>query len=333
MEHSSFMGQDEGVMNTNDDASECKKSAVFRGYYRDEYISYFVKNPDRKAPEINRGYYARVKGVEMCIERFLKKTGDKCQFINLGCGFDTLFFRLRDAGHAIQNFVEVDFPSVTSRKCYQIKRNKSLLEKIHSEDDEVRLSSTDLHAGNYHIVGVDLRNIDELANKLQQSEIDFAVPTIFLAECVLVYIEPQNSSNLLTWIASNFKSAVFVNYEQVNMNDRFGEVMLQNLRSRGCSLAGVEACLTLDTQVARFLSSNWTGARAWDMVKVYNSIPAQERQRIEKLEMLDEGELLVQLFQHYCIAIAWLGELFQDVDECFKIVERRLSSIKLNAPN
>lgn len=72
MEHSSFMGQDEGVMNTNDDASECKKSAVFRGYYRDEYISYFVKNPDRKAPEINRGYYARVKGVEMCIERFLK---------------------------------------------------------------------------------------------------------------------------------------------------------------------------------------------------------------------------------------------------------------------
>lgn len=118
-------------------------------------------------------------------------------------------------------------------------------------DGEVRLSSTDLHSGNYHIVGVDLRNIDELSNKLQQSEVDFSVPTIFLAECVLVYIEPQNSSNLLTWIASNFKSAVFVNYEQVNMNDRFGEVMLQNLRSRGCSLAGVEACLTLDTQVAR----------------------------------------------------------------------------------
>lgn len=55
--------------------------------------------------------------------------------MNLGCGFDTLFFRLRDAGHLIQNFVEIDFPSVTSRKCYQIKRNKSLLEKIHSEGE------------------------------------------------------------------------------------------------------------------------------------------------------------------------------------------------------
>lgn len=135
------------------------------------------------------------------------------------------------------------------------KSKSYILNNSHSisriPDGEVRLSTTDLHSGSYHIVGVDLRNIDELANKLQQSEVDFSVPTIFLAECVLVYVEPQNSSNLLSWIASNFKSAVFVNYEQVNMNDRFGEVMLQNLRSRGCSLAGVEACLTLDTQVAR----------------------------------------------------------------------------------
>lgn len=124
-------------------------------------------------------------------------------------------------------------------------------------DGEVRLSSTDLHSSNYHIVGVDLRNIDELANKLQQSEIDYNVPTIFLAECVLVYVEPQNSSNLLTWIASNFKSAVFINYEQVNMNDRFGDVMLQNLRCRGCSLAGVDSCLSLETQVNRYEETNF----------------------------------------------------------------------------
>lgn len=37
------------------------------------------------------------------------------------------------------------------------------------------------------------------------------------------------------------------------MNDRFGDVMLSNLRSRGCSLAGVEACITLDTQVLRYV--------------------------------------------------------------------------------
>jgi len=35
------------------------------------------------------------------------------------------------------------------------------------------------------------------------------------------------------------------------MNDRFGDVMLNNLRSRGCNLAGVDACTSLDTQISR----------------------------------------------------------------------------------
>lgn len=50
------------------------------------------------------------------------------------------------------------------------------------------------------------------------------------------------------------------------------------------------------------------------MIQVYDSISPAERHRIEKLEMLDEGELLVQLFQHYCISVAWTGELFQDIE-------------------
>lgn len=151
----------------------------------------------------------------------------------------------------MQNFIEMDFPTVTSRKCYAIKRNKLLLGKIHTEDGEVRFNLTDLHAPNYHVVGVDLRNIDEVAKKLRQADVDMSVPTIVLAECVLVYVEPSNCAALLGWLASSFAQAVFINYEQVNMRDRFGDVMLSNLRSRGCTLAGVEACVSLDTQMDR----------------------------------------------------------------------------------
>lgn len=64
-------------------------------------------------------------------------------------------------------------------------------------------------------MGVDLRNIDEVCNKLKQADVDFSLPTIFLAECVLVYVEAQNCTNLLKWLSSQFKSSVFVNYEQV----------------------------------------------------------------------------------------------------------------------
>lgn len=181
-------------------------------------------------------------------------------------------------------------------------------------DGEIRFSPTDLHASDYHIVGVDLRSVDEVSNKLKQSDVDFNLPTIFVAECVLVYIETLNCNNLLKWLASNFTEAAFVNYEQVNMNDRFGDVMLNNLRARGCSLAGVDSCTSLDTQISRFVNCGWSGARAWDMCQIYDSIPIQERQRIEKIEMLDEGELLVQLFQHYSITLAWKGDLFQDIE-------------------
>jgi [phosphatase 2A protein]-leucine-carboxy methyltransferase len=100
-------------------------------------------------------------------------------------------------------------------------------------------------------VGVDLRSVDEVANKLKQSDVDFKTPTIFIAECVLVYIETLNCNNLLKWLSTNFSSAAFINYEQVNMNDRFGEVMLSNLRARGCNLAGVESCTSLETQISR----------------------------------------------------------------------------------
>ena len=37
------------------------------------------------------------------------------------------------------------------------------------------------------------------------------------------------------------------------MSDRFGEVMLNNLLSRGCLLAGVEACVSLKSQEERYV--------------------------------------------------------------------------------
>lgn len=72
MERKGFQPNDEAVISTNDDASECKRYAARVGYWKDDYIGFFVKNTDRKAPEINRGYFARVNGIQSCVEKFLK---------------------------------------------------------------------------------------------------------------------------------------------------------------------------------------------------------------------------------------------------------------------
>ncbi|KAK6618023.1 hypothetical protein RUM43_012381 [Polyplax serrata] len=305
---------DEAVQATNDDASECKRCAVQLGYWIDPYIQFFVKATDRKAPEINRGYYARIMGVWSLLEKFLKTAGKECQIVNLGAGFDTLYWRLKDSGHIISNYVEVDFPTVTSRKCHFIKRNKQLLEKIHAEDGEIRLSATDLHASGFHIIGADLRNVKDLEAKLMDSDIKFDAPTFILAECVLVYMESHSGKVLLKFLSEKFSSAIFVNYEQVNIGDRFGEVMLKNLRARGCPLAGADACQSLSSQENRFLNNGWEKVKGYDMMKVYHALPVQDRQRIEQLELLDEQEILIQLFQHYCVVVAFKGTTLDTVD-------------------
>ncbi len=91
-------------------------------------------------------------------------------------------------------------------------------------DGEISFRGTDLHSFSYHVIGVDLRNIGDLEYKLMHCGIDFNLPTLFISECVLVYIEMSFSQRLLMWITSKFKEALFVNYEQVKVlrqNDKF----------------------------------------------------------------------------------------------------------------
>ena len=45
----------------------------------------------------------------------------------------------------------------------------------------------------------------------------FRLPTVFLAECVLVYMEPEKSAAIIDWAGTNFKTALFINYEQVSL--------------------------------------------------------------------------------------------------------------------
>ncbi|KAG9476715.1 hypothetical protein GDO78_002225 [Eleutherodactylus coqui] len=223
---------DEAVRGTCDDASVCKRFAVSVGYWKDPYIQYFVRQAkERKAPEINRGYYARVQGVNYLLNAFLKKTECKCQIINLGAGLDTTFWRLKDEDLLPKKYFEVDFPSIVARKLYNIKSKPPLSKPI-----------MESHSGESLLIGC-----------LEETNLTFSsisrLPTLLVAECVLVYMTPEQSGSLLKWAADTFSTAMFINYEQVNMADRFGQIMVENLQRRQCNLAGVEACRSLQSQV------------------------------------------------------------------------------------
>ncbi|XP_077172958.1 leucine carboxyl methyltransferase 1 isoform X1 [Paroedura picta] len=298
---------DEAVRGTCDDASLCKRYAVSIGYWDDPYLEYFVRLPkERKAPEISRGYYARVRGVNQLMTAFLKKTECNCQIINLGAGLDTLFWKLKDENLLPKKYFEVDFPSIATRKIHTIKSKPPLSKPImesHS-GESLLIDAHSLDSSRYAIIAADLRELPKLEENLKKCNLDPQLPTLLIAECVLIYMTPEHSSCLLRWASSTFLASMFINYEQVNMADRFGQIMVENLQSRQCHLVGVEVCRSLETQKARFLTTGWETVNAMDMMKVYSCLPPADVKRMEALEFLDEKELLEQLMQHYCLCWA-----------------------------
>ncbi|KAK1344486.1 hypothetical protein QTO34_013183 [Cnephaeus nilssonii] len=278
--------------------------AVSIGYWDDPYLQHLVRLcKERKAPEINRGkwpffspassrqlrYFARVQGISQLIKAFLRKTECHCQILNLGAGMDTTFWILKDQDLLPSKYFEVDFPLIVTRKVHSIKSrpllSKPILE-LHSEDT---LQSGKypprwcyghmLDSKRYAIIGADLRDLATLEEKLKKCNMNTQLPTLLVTECVLVYMTPEQSANLIKWAANSFETAMFISYEQVNMDDRFGQIMIENLRRRQCDLAGVEPCKSLESQKERFLSNGWETASAVNMMEVYSRLPRTEVSR------------------------------------------------------
>lgn len=316
----SDVSDDTNVQATNDDASESKYSAVTLGYWNDPFIAYFVRRAERKSPEIHRGYYGRVKAVRMIVDNFLAAHEDKStQIINLGCGFDTLYWQLRNSGDNSRMphiFVDVDFSTVTAKKIHHILKpsaplRKSVVDESESigffwevcwscqfsvSDDKIReVGHKCLYGPIYRLVGADIRDISELNRQLTEAGVDFDRPTLFIAECVLVYMTPDQGNTLIKYASDRFSRSYFLYYDpvsgfsilfeavlnvlpfQVNMKDKFGDIFKENMYTRGLLLAGVDACGDLDSQVLRFRNNGWGEVQAWTLRDIYSKfLPREE---------------------------------------------------------
>jgi len=292
---------------------------------------------EHKPPEMSRGYFARVSSMRTVIHKFLDShtvnSKPQCQIISIGAGYDTMYFNLTDEGKLPLKYIEMDFMRVISSKIRLIKSKKALFEKIQLESKPIDIvvsdiideapslfklpTSTvpsamssiqpgkDLITPQYSLVSVDLRNLDELDKKLKECQLNRDLPTLIIAECVLIYMSSDYSNALLCHLSKSFRQCCFLNYEQVNLSDKFGEIMLYNMQQRSCKLAGSDACSSIESQITRFKTNGFTSCQCITLTDFYlTKLDKKERQRIESLEFLDENELLIQLLDHYCICIA-----------------------------
>jgi len=294
---------DGAVKDTNDDATISKLSAVMAGYFVDPFLASFVTMPKRRLPMINRGYFARVAGLGVLHEQFFEAMGgsEQCQVVSLGAGFDTAFFKAKAIGRGFLRYLELDFAEVVKRKVATIMQESRLTELMGPCDCDEG-SSLHSHCGSYHIMPTDLRNPEDVLASIELAGLDKSRPTLFVAECVLVYLEPEATRALLEAIAASFQTAMCTIYEQIGPEDAFGQMMLKNLQERGCALKGLLECPTLAAQIDRFVSCGWSSGGASDMNAVYKALPLSERRRIQRLEHLDEIEEHEMFQAHYCIS-------------------------------
>ncbi|CAG8478697.1 11056_t:CDS:2 [Ambispora leptoticha] len=313
---------DNAIRGTNEDAVTSKLSAVNAGYIQDSYVKYFVKKPSRRPPIINRGTYVRYAGLDALIKKFLeagigndnndegkkKVPKIKKQIVSLGAGSDTRYFNFKSKKllDSLYKYFEIDYPEVTAKKVVVIRKNKQLSEFFEG-NVELGLGGAELYASDYCLLSGDLKEfVESIIPRMEKQGFNKSLPTLFLSECVLIYMEPQDSDKIIQWIGDNMQAALFALYEQILPNDAFGAIMLQNLRLRNIELRGIHAYPDLESQKNRFLSRQWTFAEAVDINQIHDHhIDPQEMTRISRLEILDELEEWRLLAAHYCIAWAY----------------------------
>lgn len=306
---------DAAVRATNDEAFAAKVSAARAGYLADPYAlaladaGALAAGAPARQPLINRGTFARVTFVRRRVARFAaaQPRGAAVQVVSLGAGFDTLPFVLLGARARVRRYVELDFADVVAAKAAAVKGTPAVAAVFES----VRAQGAGLVAesaagAEYSLAACDLRDLRTVREALDAAGVCRAAPTVFISECVLVYMEPAASDALLALGAQEFRGPrAWVNYEPVRPGDAFGEQMVANIAMRGSPLLGIAEYPSVAAQRTRFEDTGFETVEALTMLEAMAEVlDDDERARLDRLERLDEFEEFRMMMEHYCVVWA-----------------------------
>jgi [phosphatase 2A protein]-leucine-carboxy methyltransferase len=152
-----------------------------------------------------------------------------------------------------------------------IKKHKELSSLV-GDDLHVTGGGTGLSSSIYSLQPADLRKPpSEIFTPLLESGIlSPTLPTLFLAECVFVYLSPTVSSSLINYFTTTFSTngCAGLVYEMFGLGTKFGKVMRDNLLARGIELLGAEEANALESQTRRFEEAGMGSAKSLTLKSV-----------------------------------------------------------------
>ncbi|KAJ5753100.1 hypothetical protein N7520_010017 [Penicillium odoratum] len=264
------------------------------------------------------GTYVRTTAIDQLVGQFLGPSSshtNKKQIISLGAGSDTRVFRLLAARQPSDLiYHEIDFAVNTTSKIHAI-RSTPLLQKAlgidsSSQDVTVSESGDSLHSSSYHIHPLDLRVLSSSSPEILPG-VDTSLPTLLISECCLIYLSPTEAADVVSFFTERLFSPAtplgLVLYEPIRPDDAFGRTMVSNLATRGIQLQTLHKYATLKAQRTRLHEQGFVSGQAVaDIEFLWEQwVGEGEKERVSRLEMLDEMEEWQLLARHYCIAWGW----------------------------
>jgi len=229
------------------------------------------------------------------------------------------------------HWYEVDHVSVIKEKATLIRKSSKLKEfcpmllktehgyrcgESNSDELESLLMSSTSSSSTYHLVGHDLR--ESPTTLLEKLTLNPTLPTLFIMECVSMYLPITDSKSLLQTLSLSADEVYIVCYEPIlesknsrGKGDPFGRVMERNLVKMG--VATPDCCLlqtrTLKEQLEKLIEcEGFVRAVGCDMWSAYETIVTDaQRKRANKSELMDEYEEWILIMQHYCFLVAQGG--------------------------
>lgn len=328
---------DATIQGTDTDAAVSRLSAVEVGYLDDPFARYFVHQPSRRLPIINRGTYTRTTALNRLIDSFLDpgpsgsgELQEARQIISLGAGTDTRCFRLFSPQGRRRGLIyhEIDFPPCSSRKRMIVQSTSALRnilpDPVPTEDGTGSASwrSNPEGEGNqYWCHGLDLRDLskdhwrsDASSSRLRGLRTD--VPTLLVSECCLCYLESPEAKDVVEYFVDRIPNLGLVLYEPVKPDDAFGRQMVSNLAARKIQMPTLDAYKNPKDQEDRLRQAGFEEVRQKTVDDMWGHwVSEEEKERLDGLEGLDEVEEWQLLAGHYIIAWGWKGQGFSGWDE------------------